>query len=115
MLASKAVLSAAIGATFASGALVGYAVHGTRDMKTGLSTDPNVIYAPYIEKLEAQGYDAAEMAEVRRIYADYHEGYDRWWREFLDKYAPNLDTVETKREKALEALEKKHRERAGTK
>jgi hypothetical protein len=114
MLADKTLLSATLAVTFTSGMAVGFAAKSQRPAFVTHSTDPAVVCAPQLRELEAKGYDAAEMAEARRGYADYLKGYDYWWTNFLDMESKNLDILETRLEKRLDALAAKHAER-GTK
>jgi hypothetical protein len=115
MLADKTLLSMTLAVTFTSGLAVGFAAKSGRPAMTGIPTDPAVIYAPFLNDLKTRGYDDAEMAEALKCYADYHKGYSYWWTQFLDVQTKNLDVVDDKFHKRLDALAKRHAERAGTK
>jgi hypothetical protein len=115
MLADKTLLSVTLAATFASGAFVGFAARGDAAARRLAPTDPAVVYAPQLAELERRGYDAAEMKEAREVYTDYLRAYEYQWNVFLDMETKNLDGVERKREKRLDALDLKFRERTGAK
>ena len=115
MLADKTLLSVTLAATFASGVFVGSGLRGATSRPGMPPTDPAVVYAPWLEKLESEGYDKSEMAEARQAYGECFKSYDYWWTTFLDVHRDNTVQIEEKREKRLDALAAKHRERAGTK
>ncbi len=114
MLADKTLLSITLAVTFTSGMAVGFAAKGSRPAFVTHSTDPSVVCARELHELEAKGYDAAEMTEATRCYADYLKGYDYWWTNFLDMESKNLDVLDGRLDKRLQALAAKHAER-GTK
>ena len=115
MLADKTLFSMTLAVTFTSGLAVGFAAKGGRPAMAGIPTDPAVVYAPFLNDLRSRGYDDAEMSEALKCYADYHKGYSYWWTQFLEVQTKNLDLVDDKLEKRLDALAKRHAERAGTK
>jgi hypothetical protein len=115
MLADKTLLSMTLAVTFTSGLAVGFAAHGAQPARRGFSTDPAVVCAPELKELKDKGYDDGEMAEAKESYAVWLQGYERWWTEFLDVQSKNLDLHDKKLEKRLDALSKRHAERAGTK
>lgn len=116
MLASKTLLTVTLAATFVSGSFVGFAARGAKSGGGGAPpTDPNVVYAAQLSELESKGYDESEMAEARRMYAEYWTGIDYWWRTFLDVHRANTDVLDNKFEKARAALEAKHKARIGAK
>ena len=114
MLADKTLLSVTLAAAFASGTFVGYAAKGSG--RTGPAPyDAAAVYAPQLERLQAQGYDATEMEQAGQAYADYLKSYQYWWNEFLGSVDKNLRDVDAKLEKRLAALEAAHRPSAGPK
>jgi len=115
MLADKTLLSMTLAVTFTSGLAVGFAAKGAQPARRGFSTDPAVVCAPELKDLKEKGYDDAEMTEAKQSYADWLAGYERMWNDFLDTFSKNLDIHDAKLDKRLEALSKRHAERAGTK
>jgi hypothetical protein len=115
MLADKTLLSVTLAATFTSGMFVGYAVKDGRRGAGAPPTDPSVIYAPQLEELAAKGYDDAELAEARQIYADYLKGYGKWVNEYIDLQRPVFDQIDEKKDKRLADLEARHVAREGAK
>src|SRR5262245_27266157 len=116
MLADKTLLSVTLAATFTSGMFVGYAVKaGPRGAAGVPPTDPSVIYAPQLGELAARGYDDAELAEAKVVYADYLKGYDKWVNEFIDMRREVFDQIDVKKDKRLAELEARHRARVGAK
>jgi hypothetical protein len=115
MLADKTLLSVTLAATFASGCFVGLAARGGKGGAGVPPNDPAVIYAPQLEALEAEGYDEAEMAKARQVYAELYKGYEYWWNAFLDTHRANTDIIDKKFEKARDALQAEHKARVGAK
>lgn len=115
MLADKTLLSVTLAATFTSGMFVGYAVKDGRRGAGAPPTDPAVIYAPQLQELAAKGYDDAELAEARVIYADYLKGYGKWIDEFIDMRREVFDQIDKKHEKRLLELDARYRARRGAK
>jgi hypothetical protein len=115
MLADKTLLSVTLAATFVSGSFVGYAAGKGPARMNQPVVDAATVYAPQLEELRLKGYDEAEMTEARQTYTTYFNGYAYWWGQFLDGHKANVDDIEDKREKRLETLELKFRERTGSK
>jgi hypothetical protein len=115
MLADKTLLSVTLAVTFTSGLAVGVAAGRSRPAVFARSTDPAVICSPQLAELKDKGYDDAEMAEAKQVYADYLKGYEYWWTQFLDSQSKNLDIHDQKLEKRLDALAARHAQRVGPK
>jgi len=115
MLADKTLLSVTLAVTFTSGLAVGVVAGRGKPVAIVHSTDPEVVCKPQLRELEDKGYDAAEMADAKQSYGDFLKGYEYWWTNFLDVESKNLDLLDKKLEKRLDALATRHAERARTK
>ncbi len=104
MLADKTLLGAALAVTFSAGTFLGYRAGLSRDEAPRPGTVDQV-FAPQLREFERRGYDDAEMTAARQHYKAYLEGYDRWWREFLESHSSVLDPIDDALETNLEELE----------
>ena len=114
MFADRTLLAVTLATTFLAGGMTGWV---TRDLRPEAPFQPRSaehVYAPRLKALRERGFDEAEMKEAVRVHQAYLEGYDYWWRSFLDAHSSNLDVVDRRFEEQMEALETRHRERGGS-
>lgn len=112
MLADRTLLAVTLATTFAAGTITGWTTRDRRAPAPFRPTAAEHVYAADLLALRTKGYDDAEMAEALRVHQQYLDAYGRWWDEFLNAHAKNLDAVDDRFAAQLATLAARHEARA---
>lgn len=105
MLADRTLLSVTLAATFAAGGAAGWAAGSFGAAVPVVPTSAEQVYAPQLRALRDGGYEESDMRDAVRIHQQYLDGYQQWWKAFLDAHAANLDVVDRRFETELKSLD----------